>query len=171
MQEIKRDIFEVIDEELKDKNTVVFLMHCVSADFEMGAGIAKAIDTKYKEKKFIQNHSHNFDTTWKGYGFAYVSNHFTDLNQNLCICDLVTKEHYWNKPSYNSLDEALRSATWLIEQTFNWYLAKDPKKKLKIIMPRIGCGLDRLQWFRVKEIVNQWAGFKYPDIIVCYLEN
>lgn len=165
MHEIKRDIFEFIDEELEDKDTLVVLMHCVSSDFALGAGIAKAIDKKYHEKKFLRDHK--VENTWNGHGWAYLSNHKPDLGKNLCICNLVTKEKYFNKPSYTSLDEALKSSDWLIDTAFSWSKAKN----LKIVMPRIGCGLDRLQWYRVKEMISQWAGLKYTDITVCYLED
>lgn len=57
---------------------------------------------------------------------------------------LITKEYSYNKPTYQSLTAA-------IEKLRN-YVVKHGVKKLAI--PRIGCGLDKLDWVIVKDIIK-----------------
>ena len=38
----------------------------------------------------------------------------------------------------------------------------------KISMPRIGCGLDRLQWDKVKDILMSLFEDADCDILICY---
>ena len=62
---------------------------------------------------------------------------------------LVTKDKYYNKPTYPTLNASLEAmhAHCLSHQVAH------------LAMPRIGCGLDRLDWDRVaamlKEVFNQ----------------
>jgi len=60
------------------------------------------------------------------------------------IYNLLTKERYNGKPTYETLASSLRAM--LIHAAAN--------KVTTIAMPRIGCGLDGLQWSRVKEIMD-----------------
>mgnify|MGYP001795579593 CR=1 FL=1 len=56
----------------------------------------------------------------------------------------VTKEKYWNKPTYSSL----RSSLEAMRDHCNTH------KVTKLSMPRIGCGLDGLQWNKVLELIK-----------------
>lgn len=56
---------------------------------------------------------------------------------------LVTKKRSYGKPTYESLTAAITKLRNLI--------VKHGVKKLAI--PRIGCGLDKLEWSRVKNII------------------
>ena len=38
-----------------------------------------------------------------------------------------------------------------------------------LVMPKIGCGLDRLQWPKVREILERILGDMDIDILVCIL--
>lgn len=38
---------------------------------------------------------------------------------------------------------------------------------VKLAMPRIGCGLDRLQWVKVKEIIEEVFANTNVEILVC----
>lgn len=149
MKEINKDIFEWIEENKKD-NTIV-LMHCVSSDLKMGAGIAKPIQEKYKIREDI-----NEPNIWLGKGYSLLT------KRDIYIYNLITKEFYYNKPTYTTLSQALES-TLLLRN-----IKEQTKKPLKIVMPRIGCGLDKLNWLHVKDIIIQWAKTNY-DITVCYI--
>ena len=165
MQERNKDIFEWIAENSSNDN-IIILMHCISADRALGAGIAKAIDEKYQIKKSLnETYIVNGEIwpTWEGHGFSLT---LEDVSPNLYVCNLVTKNHYWSKPTYTSLCEALEHAKPVIENIASF--ARKNEKHLKIVMPRIGCGLDRLDWNRVKEMLIQYAGLDF-DITVCYL--
>ena len=65
---------------------------------------------------------------------------------------LVTKKRYFDLPTYSDLESSL-----LCMREF--CLAKRVKN---IALPKIGCGLDRLQWSQVSAILNRV--FKHTDI-------
>lgn len=165
MREVKKDIFEWIEE--NRKNNVIFLLHCISHDRALGAGIAKAIDERFQEKESIQRAFGNA-AEWTGHGYSLTCPHPTieEVSPRIHVCNLVTKEHYWDKPTYMSLDEALTNCRPIVMNGINY--AKREGLGLKVVMPKIGCGLDKLDWRRVHEMVALWAGLDL-DVTVCYL--
>ena len=165
MKEINEDIFKWIEENKKDN--VIVLMHCISNDCALGAGIAKAIDEKFQEKESIKR-TFGENLLWFGHGYNLTTGHLNleDVSPRFFVCNLVTKEFYWNKPTYTTLYEALESCKGLLQSTAQF--AKRDGLGMKIVMPKIGCGLDKLNWNRVKEIILQWAGLTF-DVTVCYL--
>jgi O-acetyl-ADP-ribose deacetylase (regulator of RNase III) len=112
------------------------LAHCVSKDFSMSAGIAKVFLSKYGNKNELL--SRNIDvgyTTWL-------------FHENRYIYYLVTKQKYWHKPTYDSLRLTIRSLYQLcVEHSIE-----------SLSIPKLGCGLDKLEWDKVKEILIQ----EYP---------
>ena len=58
---------------------------------------------------------------------------------------MITKEKYWHKPTYSSIGKS-------IEYMRDHAVSNSVKH---ICMPKIGCGLDRLQWNRVAKIIEQ----------------
>jgi hypothetical protein len=74
---------------------------------------------------------------------------------------LVTKERYFHKPTYLSLTTALEdmNRTWLRMHN-----------DIKLAMPKIGCGLDKLEWDKVKEIILSVFGKTDFEILVCSLD-
>lgn len=124
-----------------------YLAHCISADFTLGAGIAKTFDDVYNMKfKLYRNYP---DYEYNGGDALPIDNVF----------NLVTKQKYWHKPTYNSLREAL-------------FMMRDQIEFLgatKLAMPWIGCGLDRLERDQVYDIIC--AVFEGMDIniVICEL--
>jgi O-acetyl-ADP-ribose deacetylase (regulator of RNase III) len=58
---------------------------------------------------------------------------------------LVTKERYWNKPTYQTLTSSLEK---MRDHAVN--------NGVKMIcMPKIGCGLDKLEWYKVRWNIKQ----------------
>eukprot|EP00483_Globobulimina_turgida_P004593 UN04602 len=74
------------------------------------------------------------------------------LRQNRYIYYLITKERYFHKPSYYSMTQSLKYMK-------NHAVIHNVKH---ISMPKIGCGLDRLQWNKVEQIIKNV--FKNTDI-------
>ena len=105
-----------------------YIMHCISADYALGAGVAKAIHEKFGTK--IQLLMYNADSFGK-----WPTCHLTER-----VINLVTKECYFSKPTYDTLTAALYDAKLIM---LRYSIAK-------IALPRIGCGLDRLKWDTVK---------------------
>lgn len=82
---------------------------------------------------------------------------------NICILEsrvfnLVTKQKYWQKPTYATLRGALVDMR---------NQAVDMEVK-KIAMPRIGCGLDKLNWEKVMKIINDVFVDTDIDIVIRY---
>lgn len=135
--EIKGDLFS---------DEVNSLAHCVSADFAMGAGIAKIFRKKFGQVNKLLEQK-------KGVGeVAYLEEETEDGKRYIFY--LVTKEEYWHKPSYETLEASLKEMLKLC-------------KKLgvkSVSMPRIGCGLDLLDWSKVKDMIKEV--FKDLDVSI-----
>lgn len=87
LTEVEKDLFSV--------DPQYSLAHCISADFALGAGIAKQFDTRFNMRYEL------FE--------KYGSYHFTG---GKClkigsVFNLVTKDKCWQKPTYKALREAL----------------------------------------------------------------
>lgn len=128
-----------------------YLAHCISGDFALGAGIARQFNNIYNMRfKLFKSYPLK-----NGEEFSYV--HRALLIDN--VFNLVTKARYWHKPTYNSLYQAL----------------VDMKKQCtalnitKLAMPKIGAGLDRLSWERVKNIIKNVFSETDIDIVVYVL--
>ena len=135
---------------LFDVDNSYAIAHCVSQDFKMGAGIAKQFRSHYPE---IAEHCLSQNPK---IGNAVMYEHDGKI-----IFNLVTKKYYHNKPTYMSLEKTLI----------------DLKKQMnqmglqKIAMPLIGCGLDRLNWQKVKDIILSTFRDAGIEIIVCRIEG
>lgn len=111
-----------------------YFVHCISADFALGVGIAKEFSQRknMREKLNIK------------YGLL---DKVSLVGSALLVDDtfnLVTKYRYFQKPTYRTLKESLIDL-------------KDKCISLgvnNLAMPRIGCGLDRLNWVHVKKIIS-----------------
>ncbi len=137
LKEIKGDLFDV-DEKY-------FLVHCISRDAKMGAGIAVEFQKRFNLRERILS--------------AF------NINTSRCILidkvfNLITKEKYYEKPSYRSMTEALEE---LREK-----LIQGSVKNLA--MPRIGCGLDGLKWDLVKTMIYELLGDLDIEVNVYYKE-
>jgi O-acetyl-ADP-ribose deacetylase (regulator of RNase III) len=99
--------------------------HCISRDVKMGAGIALTFRNKYDQPTVTK---------------STIAIQQVD---NIKICHLLTKNLYWHKPTYESLKQSL------IE--LNDYMLMNNLNTLA--MPKIGCGLDRLRWNSVQNII------------------
>ena len=115
------------------------LCHCVSADFRMGAGIA----VKFKEMFGNQEQLQGMNL---GPGQIAVM----ELEDNLkttkkYIYYLVTKDKYFQKPTYGRLRACL--------QAMRKHM--DEHHVTRVSMPKIGCGLDKLNWNLVEDMIRQ----------------
>jgi hypothetical protein len=124
-----------------------YLAHCISADFTLGAGVAKAFDSVYNMRfKLFKHHP---DYEFNGGDVLLVDNVF----------NLVTKNTRWGRPTYDSLRESLEMMKEYME-----FL-----DVTKLAMPKIGCGLDRLAWNEVYDIICEVFEDTDIDIVICEL--
>lgn len=108
--------------------------HCVAADLKMGKGIAVKFRDKFGRIAELKEQS------VKTGGVAVLK----DEKNNRYIYYLVTKDLSYQKPTYESLAESLMAMKDHIEENDVQFLA----------LPKIGCGLDGLNWRRVADLLN-----------------
>lgn len=136
----KRDLFTVPQD--------YYLCHCISSDFALGAGIAKkfaALGVKDELMKYYNAY------VWLGCGqclYTHATGWAGEYN-------LVTKKNYWHKPKLEALHEALLS------------LKRHPNANGKLAMPKIGCGLDNLNWQDVEQLIREVFADTDIEILVC----
>lgn len=112
-------------------------VQCISADFKMGAGISLEFNKRFNIKNDLINKYNNALKLWE-----------QQLNKGMCVycnnvLNLITKKYYYHKPTYNNMYNALVQMKNLILQ----------KNINKIAMPTIGCGLDKLEWNKIKAML------------------
>jgi O-acetyl-ADP-ribose deacetylase (regulator of RNase III) len=147
--EVKQDLFTVSKDYI--------LVHCISADFAMGAGIAKEF-TKRGVKDYLLNDLIVLTPERERVGECVVSFETGWVAE----FNLITKEKYWHKPTYDTLRKSLLSAKEVIVSLDDRYGAM-----VKLAMPHIGCGLDRLSWTKVKAIIEEIFADTDIEILVC----
>ena len=144
--EINKDLFL---EEYKNSDIYV---HCISMDFALGKGIAKI----FKEKFPILKNKTELISEYKKQNAKYF---LPIKNENIVIGNLITKKFYYEKPTYDSLTDSLvELKKYIVENNFE-----------RILMPKIGCGLDKLEWKNVKKIVEEVFEGTNIEIKVFYL--
>ena len=140
-----RDLFAVPDE--------YYLAHCISADFGMGKGIVVEFNNRFNMKQKLQSKYPDYINEWhsKGYG--------GDCILEGRVLNLITKERYFHKPTYKSLTTALMKCREICLEN----------NIMKLAMPVIGCGLDRLEWDKVSEIIKLVFEKTDIDVLICKL--
>ena len=109
------------------------LAHCVSADFKMAAGVARKIKQQFPLRKPTSN-SVRQKALWpqiieKPQRFVY---------------HVITKTRYFHKPTYKALRASLLALKSHAETNI----------VTRISMPRVGCGLDQLDWEKVRDMIQ-----------------
>ncbi|XP_019638088.1 PREDICTED: O-acetyl-ADP-ribose deacetylase 1-like [Branchiostoma belcheri] len=118
------------------------LVHCISQDCHMGKGIAVIFKKKFGRVEELRRQGQ------KPGGVAVLK------TEQRYVYYLVSKEKYWQKPTYRSLESSLQAMRAHCEQ----------HQVSRLAMPRIGCGLDRLQWERVSQMLQDI--FSETDITI-----
>jgi hypothetical protein len=137
---LTKDVFDVFEKE--DCSFV----HCISADCRMGKGVARAFIDHYGG--YQRNRLLNLKLKVGEVAVTVVE--LGDTNHLVLkkAYHLVTKQHYWQKPTLASLRMAITTL-------------KQMKIGTTLVMPRIGCGLDKLKW---EDVSKELEGLK---CIVC----
>lgn len=139
LEEIKGDLFSSSDE--------FSLCHCVSKDLKMGKGIAKIFKNLFGVSDLLSQSPEIGKTLFLRHNSRY-------------IYYLITKDKFYNKPTLESLKEALLDLKCNIIN----------HKVKKLAMPRIGCGLDKLNWVDVKNLLIEVFNNVSIHIIIYYLK-
>ena len=136
-------VHEVV-KDLFDVSGDYHLAHCISSDLKMGAGIALPMQNRFKIREAIMSRPMNI---------AHPTVALTGK-----VFNLITKANYYDKPTYGNLFSSLTKMKNIMKY-FEIH---------KVAMPRIGCGLDRLDWCKVKEYLEK--NFKDYEILVCRMK-
>lgn len=121
------------------------LGHCISADFNMSRGIASRFKQRFNgvQELISQN---------KGTGELAVLK-----REEILIYYLITKERCYDKPRYEDLFRALTK--------MRDHIVKHNIRKLAL--PKIGCGLDKLQWKTVAAMLKYIFADLEVEILIC----
>uniref|UniRef100_A0A8C7KUS1 Synaptotagmin 2 n=1 Tax=Oncorhynchus kisutch TaxID=8019 RepID=A0A8C7KUS1_ONCKI len=154
LHHVKGDLFSCREDEV--------LAHCISEDCRMGAGIAvkfkkqfSGVDELKKQKKVpgqcaVLKRNKRF-VYYLVRCLALYTNQLKHMKPFYLVifCGVsilqITKEKYSHKPTYDNLRQSLVDMKSHCLQN----------GVTGISMPRIGCGLDRLSWDKVEEMLKQ----------------
>ena len=134
--------------DLFDMPSCYSFAHCVSKDFKMGAGIAKEFRNRYGRVSHLISQEKEIGEVA-----------FLNISEKEHAFYLITKERFFHKPTYDSLEKSL---------CYLRYLCID-MGVTQLAIPRLGCGLDKLRWERVSEIIENCFENTGINIVVCYL--
>lgn len=134
LREHKGDLFSCPDTDS--------LAHCVSRDLHMGKGIAKIFKKEFGHEGLLREQDKNV-------GEVAVLKH-----KDRFVYYLITKVKYFFRPTNDALEASLKSMK-------EHCIAHNVKS---VSMPRIGCGLDRLDWSDIEGILIKL--FKDTDIVI-----
>lgn len=140
-KEQKRDLFSV--------DSDYYLAHCISADFGMGKGIVVEFNKRFDMKNKLKQLYPNYLQTWTN----------GDCLKEGKVFNLITKERYYGKPTLITLKSALIKMKEICLK----------ENITKIAMPKIGCGLDQLNWSDVKRLLFETFEDTDIEIFVCYI--
>jgi len=115
------------------------LAHCVSKDVNMGKGIAVHFKQRFGQVEALQRQDGSIGDT------VYVRIPSLVATPRYAFY-LITKARYYQKPTYKTLTAALRSLRAICTK-----LGVE-----SVSMPRIGCGLDRLEVCSSGRWVRWW---------------
>lgn len=107
------------------------LAHCVSQDLHMSKGLAQQFKSQVDDVDELKAQR-------KGVGEVA-----TLRLGNRNIYYLITKSNYYDKPTYRTLGNVLGELRCCVENNDS-----------HLTMPRIGCGLDKLEWKFVHNIIK-----------------
>lgn len=145
--------FTMVQKDLFTVPQGYYLAHCISADFALGAGIAKQFVQIYNmREKLLTLYGIPLGEKYDEYSVGKV---FVVDN----VFNLVTKRRSFHKPTYDDLRSSLED----MKDICNLNLIT------KLAMPLIGCGLDGLSWDRVSEMIKEVFEDTDIDILICTL--
>ncbi|XP_066246289.1 E3 ubiquitin-protein ligase RBBP6-like isoform X2 [Euwallacea similis] len=146
--------FKIVNEifgDLFDQPKDFSLAHCVAEDLRMGSGIAVAFKRDFKNLPKL------LDQKAKQGGLATLY----DDKTNRYVYYLITKRESTAKPTYLSLWKSL----WKMRE----HIKENNVKKIAV--PRLGCGLDRLEWDKVKSMLECLFKDMDVEIRVCNFQQ
>ena len=106
---------------------------CVSADFKMAAGVAREIKQQFPMRKPTSN-SVRQKALWP---------HNIEKPQRF-VYHMIAKQRYFHKPTHKALRASLLA----------FKSHAETNNVTRISMPRIRCGLDQLDWQKIRDMIQ-----------------
>ena len=119
--------------------------HCVSADFRITGGVAKQLDLKFNIKSDLMT---DVASEMRRVGNVIELKRRVSAKDGaviVSIYNVITKATVRDKPTYDDFEAAI--------ETLRDAVSDSRLRKSAIAIPRLGCGIDGLEWSRVKEIL------------------
>lgn len=137
------------------KDEYVFA-HCIAADLKWCGGIAPVLIKKEydseKECRYIEDDG-TVDAPLE------IGDILPVAAEKGVFVNLITKESTWDKPTYQDLEESLVNLKDFMETSgFD-----------KLAMPKIGCGIDGLEWDVVEPMIEEVFEGTDIDIEIRYM--
>ncbi|GLV32931.1 uncharacterized protein CBL_09007 [Carabus blaptoides fortunei] len=152
---LKKNVVQEVTGELFDASSDCSLVHCVAQDLRMGRGIA------VRFKKIFGGIQDLRKQHVKVGNVAVLHKVGSGNLRRDYVYYLVTKKYSSQKPTISALRQALSGLKAHCLQN----------NVSKLAMPRIGCGLDKLSWQEVKEILNDTFQDSNIQVIVYNLSR
>lgn len=146
IKEEKRDLFSV--------DSSYALAHCIALDCGMGAGIATQFIRRYPKMRSVLRSIISEDKLTYPCVIGYVG------EDGRLVFNMITKEFSWGKPTYATFEGALNDLVNMCESA----------NITKLAIPKIGCGLDRLDWSKVRVMIEDKFAHLDIEILVCYID-
>ncbi|XP_031630123.1 ADP-ribose glycohydrolase OARD1-like [Contarinia nasturtii] len=140
-------IFSEISGDLFSSPPEFALAHCVTTSMVMGAGIARVFKSRFGRVQELK------DQNVQVGGVAVLK------HEKRYIYYLVTKDKLYGKPKYEDLKSTL--------QEMKKHMVANGVTKLAI--PKIGCGIDGLDWDKVKQVLHDVFDDEAMEIVVYVL--
>ena len=145
-KEEKRNLLSV------DKDEYYFAQ-AISKDYAIVSEIIDNFDSTYNMKNPIMENGEQI----------IVSPDKSCILVNNKVFNLIIKPSYYKKPSYETLKKSLLGMKIIMLKH------TDIINKSKLAMPKIACGVDQLEWDKVKEIIKEVFQDTNLEILVCFL--
>lgn len=151
-----RDLFEV-NSNLAAGEEPYCLAHCISADFGMLGGVVVGFNERWDMKNKLISHYHDLQEKFLLEGSQVIPVEVEDGSVNTTVYNLITKQLVSHLPDYQSVVKALI----ILKER----MKRDNKNRLAL--PKIGCGIDRLEWYVMSELIKAIFSDTDVDILVC----
>ena len=149
IEEIKGDVFRAPEQ---------ILIHGCNCFCQWGAGVAKTMRELYPGAWQMDQMSVSGDKTKMGHYTFWTGKHHY-YNQNVTVINLYSQYEYGHAKVYADYD-AIRNGLETIEFVY---------RGATFAMPRIGAGLARGDWKKIRSIIdNIFIGYKKNKLVRIY---
>lgn len=149
-----RDLFEVNTENTAEPYC---LAHCISSEFGMFGGIVVEFNKRWDMKNVLLKKYGDQQINFRIHGAAVFPEEVIHNGVKTVVYNLVTKLTVAHRPTYKSLEKSLiLMKEHMVVSGFT-----------KLAIPKIGCGIDGLDWSIVKDMIIQVFEGTDIEILVC----